>query len=629
MSIRLKVILPYLILTLVVAIIGVYVVTRLVANTLSERLTNQLLEAGRAVSDQFVRQESDHVDQARTVAFTSGLGVALQSADRETVLALTRPLASGLGVENIFLITPDGKELVHLLADEKGVLQEVTEETGAGSSPIVTSYLKSKDPEAPPNRALGQNLVNSKYYYYTALPVSFDSQFAGVVVIGTSIDSMLPVLKSTVLADIVIYAGNGQAIGTTLVTNSASEGIDPVLAISPESYLNVISSDNIVEGENLSLGGGRDYRLARGPLQIGDDRVGVFAVVLPLNFVIQSASDNRVNYTLLFFTVMLGVIAIGFSISRLITTPLNSLVNTSQAIASGNLEKRTGIRSRDEIGKLATTFDFMTDSLQERTEELQRKNELLEKMDRTKANFIQISAHELRTPLTLVVGYAQMLEHMAKGDPEILKLIKGILEGSDRMNETVNNMLDVSRIDSNTLYLRKSEIELAPLVQKIQKGFAPDLKDRSINFSVKGLKELPTLSADPEMLQKAFYQVIMNSIKFTPDGGSVVVSGQYKNGIEPAHLEIAVRDTGIGIDREELPNIFNKFSQTGDVMLHSSGKTKFKGGGLGMGLVIARGIIEAHGGRIWAESQGHDEEKFPGSTFFISLPIEHKSENAS
>jgi signal transduction histidine kinase len=313
----------------------------------------------------------------------------------------------------------------------------------------------------------------------------------------------------------------------------------------------------------------------------------------------------------------------------LITTPLNSLVNTSQAIAGGNLEKRTGIRSRDEIGKLATTFDFMTDSLQERTQELQRKNELLEKMDRTKANFIQISAHELRTPLTLVVGYAQMLEHMAKGDPEILKLIKGILEGSDRMNETVNNMLDVSRIDSNTLYLRKSEIELAPLVQKVQKGFAPDLKDRNINFNVKGLKELPSLSADPEMLQKAFYQVIMNSIKYTPDGGAVVVSGQYKNGVEPAHLEIAVHDNGIGIDKEELPNIFNKFSQTGDVMLHSSGKTKFKGGGLGMGLVIARGIIEAHGGRIWAESQGHDEEKFPGSTFFISLPIEYKSEDVS
>lgn len=111
MSIRLKVILPYLILTLVVAVIGVYVVTRLVANTLSERLTNQLLEAGRAVSDNFVREESAHVDQARTVAFTEGLGSALQNSDREAVLALVKPLATGLGIQNIILITPVGKSL--------------------------------------------------------------------------------------------------------------------------------------------------------------------------------------------------------------------------------------------------------------------------------------------------------------------------------------------------------------------------------------------------------------------------------------------------------------------------------------------------------------------------------------
>jgi signal transduction histidine kinase len=625
MSIRLKVILPYLILTLVVAVIGVYVVTRLVASTLSERLTNQLLEAGRAVSDNFTRQEGTHIDQARTVAFTQGLAEALQASDHDAVLALVKPLASGLGIQNIILITPNGEELVHLVIDSKGTLQEVNEKTGAGNSPIVTPYLTSRDTDAPPNRALGQNLVNSQYYYYTALPVAFDSEFAGVVVIGTSINSILPVLKSTVLADIVIYGGDGQAIGTTLMASTSDVDVLEFISIPEVNYKNVISSSNIVDGENLSLGG-RWYRLARGPLQVGNDRIGVFAVALPLNYVIQSASDNRTNYTLLFFFVMLGVVGIGFLISRLIITPLNALVSTSQAIAGGNLDRRTGIHSRDEIGELASTFDSMTNSLQERTEELQKKNELLEKMDRTKANFIQISAHELRTPLTLVVGYTQMLEHMAKGNPEILKLTRGILEGSDRMSETVNNMLDVSRIDSNTLYLRKSEMQLAPVVQKVQKVFGPDLKERNIHLTLNGLSGLPKLKGDPEMLQKAFYQVIMNSIKFTPDGGSVMVDGQYKNGVEAPHLQVTIRDSGIGIDKEELPNIFNKFSQTGDVMLHSSGKTKFKGGGLGMGLVIARGIIEAHGGRIWAESEGHDEKNFPGSTFFISLPVEKEAE---
>lgn len=622
MSIRLKVILPYLILTLAVALIGVYIVTYLVTNSLSERLTNQLLEAGRAVSDAFARQESAHVDQARTISFTQGLAQALQTGDRQTALDLVQPIASGLNIQNIILVTADGRELVHLLMNDAGDLQAVSQETGAEKSPIVTPYLQNKNVEAPPSRAFGQNLINKKYFYYTALPIGLDSKFVGVVIIGTSVDAILPNLKNAVLADIVLYAGNGQVIGTTLSADDASVNVVQALSISQQSYQEIISSSNIVQGNNDIVLGSRKYSLARGPLQVGNDRIGVFAVGLPLNFVLQSASNNRTSYALLFFAEMVVVVGVGVIVARVITRPLNSLVNTSQAIAGGNLERRTGIQSNDEIGELATTFDMMTNSLQERTQELQRKNEILEKMDRTKANFIQISAHELRTPLTLIVGYAQMLELLSEGNDEALKLVKGIVEGSDRMKETVDNMLDVSRIDSNMLYIRKSEVQIAPVIQRVQRIFSADLKERNINLKLQDLTQLPVLQGDPDMLQKAFYQVIMNSIKYTPDGGAVTVSGQYKNGSEPPHLEIVVQDTGIGIDPKELPNIFNKFSQTGDVMLHSSGKTKFKGGGLGMGLVIARGIVEAHGGKIWAESSGHDEKNFPGSAFYISLPVE-------
>ena len=102
---------------------------------------------------------------------------------------------------------------------------------------------------------------------------------------------------------------------------------------------------------------------------------------------------------------------------------------------------------------------------------------------------------------------------------------------------------------------------------------------------------------------------------------SITVSGRYLNGSEPPQVEIAVHDTGIGIDPALHHLIFEKFNQTGDVLLHSSGKTKFKGGGPGLGLAIARGIVEAHGGRIWVESPGYNEETNPGSTFFVSLPV--------
>ena len=623
MSIRLKVILPYLLLTVVVSVIGVYVVTRLVSNSIQERLKNQLLEAGRVVSDSFVRQEVRHIEAARIIAYTSGLADALSNEDEETVQALAGPVGSGLGLENLILISAQGNELVHLVLDENRDLQRVGQNTDAVNSSIVAPLLQNRNPEEPPRRALGMNLANDEVYYYTALPVSSDGKFSGVVVVGTSIRTILPFLKSTALADVIIYGGDGQAISSTL--GAGDQNALNLLSITKEEYKQSILSDDIVQGSNIEVDK-RAYSVARGPLQVGNDRIGVFAVALPLEFVLQSALDSRTTYVVLFTVVFFFVMAIGFLVSRRIIKPLYSLVNTSQAIAGGDLERRTGIRSNDEIGTLASTFDEMTARLQERTLELERMNQILKNIDKTKTNFIQISAHELRTPLTLIMGYSQMLEQDMQNKPELLAMARGILEGSERMTDIVDSMLDVSRIDSNTLFLRKTGLRLDLLIRKVNKGFETAFADRDIQMTVNGLEDLPLIPADPDMLQKVFHHIIMNAIKFTPDGGTITVSGKYLNGKEPPQVEVAVRDTGIGIDPALQRLIFEKFNQTGDVLLHSSGKTKFKGGGPGLGLAIARGIVEAHGGRIWVESPGYNEQTNPGSTFIVSLPAEKQLE---
>ncbi|CAG1006236.1 two-component system, OmpR family, sensor histidine kinase VicK [Anaerolineales bacterium] len=626
MSIRLKVILPYLLLTIVVSVIGVYVVTRLVSNTIEERLKNQLLQAGRVVSDSFVRQESHHVDVARIVAYTAGLADALADEDQKTVKALVEPAAAGLGLENLILISSQGKEVVHLVLDENRKLQDVNQTTGAAASPIVVPFLQAGNPEDPPRRALGMNLVNNEMYYYTALPVSSGGKFSGVVVVGTSIRNILPFLKSTALADVIVYGGDGQAIGSTL--GAGDQNALKLLSITKEQYQEGILSDDVVMGKNIEVDK-RAYSVARGPLQVGNDRIGVFAVALPLDYVLESGVTSRRTYVILFTVVFLFVLGIGFVVTRLIIKPLHSLVNTSQAIAGGDLQRRTGIRSKDEIGALANTFDEMTARLQEHTLELERMNQILKNVDKTKTNFIQISAHELRTPLTLIMGYSQMLEQDMQDKPEQLALARGILEGSERMTDIVDSMLDVSRIDSNTLFLRKTGMRLDLLIKKVNKGFEKAFVERNIRMTVDGLADLPLIPADPDMLQKVFHHIIMNAIKFTPDGGSINISGKYLNGSEPPQVEIAVRDTGIGIDPALHRLIFEKFNQTGDVLLHSSGKTKFKGGGPGLGLAIARGIVEAHDGRIWVESPGYNEQTNPGSTFYVSLPAGKQLEEES
>ena len=621
MSIRFKVILPYLLLTLIVAVTGTYVVTRLVSSSLSERLSNQLLEAGRVVSDTMARQEIKQLEAARLVAYTRGLGDAVQDGDVEKVSLLATPVTGGLNVENLMIFNAQGQEALHLIKQSNGTIMDVTQMERPATLSIVTELLTENDVNSLPGREIVTDPVDGRYYYYTAISAPSKDQMAGVVVVGTSLNTLLPLLQTTSLADLIIYGGNGQAIASTLGPQGAESLFIRTISIPETMYQEVVNQDDKVKGENFELDG-RWYTLVRSPLKVGMDRLAVFAVVLPMDFVIESNSVNRNNYIFLYSAAMVAVIFIGYFVARLIINPLSSLVCTSRAIAKGDLTRRTEIESQDEIGVLANTFDEMTENLQQRTIQLENTNQLLEQMDRTKMRFIQVAAHELRTPLTLVRGYAQMAKMQSTTGENLPDLISGILDGSIRMAEVIDSMLDVSRIDSKLLEVLPSNVELGPVIEKVENVFNAALRERELCFHADGLADLPVLHADKDLLYKVFYHVVGNAIKYTPDGGRITVSGRIVDDAARGNeVEISVKDTGIGIDSQFHELVFEKFYQTGEVHLHSSGKTKFKGGGPGLGLAIARGIISAHHGRIWIESTGHNEHTCPGTTVFVRLPL--------
>jgi signal transduction histidine kinase len=621
-SIRIKVILPYLLLTILVAVTGAYVVTRLVATSLSERLENQLLESGRVVSDEIARQEVKHIENARIIIFTRGVSESLVEKDSFTLQNLVLPIASGVGVENIFIIDKQNQEMLHLLGQADGALFDVTKPMQENSLQFIEPILESNNLNVFPTRTIGKDPENNHWYYFTAVPFIVGDEIIGVVIIGTSMDTIMPLLKSTTLADVIIYGENGQAIASTLQAQDEEEGLFlKTLSIPAATYQEIVASDELVLGKNISIGE-RSYSLAQGKLKVSDDLLGVFAVVLSSDYVVQTSTGNRNYYIAIFATAMLFVVVLGYLIARLIINPLSSLVQTSQAIAGGDLTRRTGIQSKDEIGTLATTFDEMTVNLQKRTAELERANKILEQMDRTKVSFIHISAHELRTPLTLIQGYSYMLQQMAKKDTELETVANGLMDGFIRMEEVVNSMLDVSKIDSKTLDLSPVESKISFIIAKVKKAFESALKERNLEFITEGLDKLPVIPADKELIHKVFYHVIMNAIKYTPDGGKIIISGKTVEETPGSpEVEISVQDTGIGIAEQNQEVVFEKFYQTGEVLMHSSGKTKFKGGGPGLGLAIARGIVEAHGGDIWLESPGYDEVTNPGTTVYIRLPI--------
>ncbi len=254
-------------------------------------------------------------------------------------------------------------------------------------------------------------------------------------------------------------------------------------------------------------------------------------------------------------------------------------------------------------------------------DELHRAYQRLERLDETKANFIEVTAHELRTPLTILKGYAQMLSMLPsiRDDSEAQPMLEGILSGLERLHSIINNILDVTKIDTQVLRLSPRPTEIAQVLGQVEREFVGALEERRLTLVIEGVEVLPPVEADPRLLHKVFYHLIVNAIKYTPDGGRITVRGE----VDPSGrwVEVVVSDTGIGIDAEHQELIFEKFYQIGEISLHSSGRTKFKGGGPGLGLAIARGIVEAHGGRIWVESEGHDEVRCPGSHFHVRLPV--------
>jgi signal transduction histidine kinase len=265
-----------------------------------------------------------------------------------------------------------------------------------------------------------------------------------------------------------------------------------------------------------------------------------------------------------------------------------------------------------------------TAELQETNVELARVNEDLERLDKTKSDFISIAAHELKTPLTLIQGYTNIMrdDGSIKGNPFLVNILQGIVKGSERLYGIIESMIDVSLIDSQVLQLRPAQTSIGNLLRTLAEQYEKDLKERKITLKLGSFNNLPYVEADSQRLYQVFDNLLVNAIKYTPDGGRVNVSGSSLKGRDDGDwIEVVVADTGIGIDPEHLERIFDKFYQTGEVALHSTGRTKFKGGGPGLGLAIAKGIIEAHGGRIWAESERYDEEDCPGSTFHVVLPV--------
>ncbi|NOY98725.1 MAG: HAMP domain-containing histidine kinase, partial [Chloroflexi bacterium] len=284
-----------------------------------------------------------------------------------------------------------------------------------------------------------------------------------------------------------------------------------------------------------------------------------------------------------------------------------------------------------ENARLVENLIRLNKEVRQAYRDLDKANRDLERLDRTKSDFISIASHELRTPLTVMRGYTEMLLENPSLDEGILQMVKGIHEGTLRLHEIMDSLFDIAQIDARTLQLHLQAVDVAELVRSVCSSLAKPIAERGQYLTI-DLPAFPTIKADPNTLRKVFYHLMTNAIKFTPNGGKIVVGGKTlpsnRSDLPEGGIEIVISDTGVGVDPTFREIIFTKFYQPGEQLnKHSTGKTKFKGGGAGLGLALARGIVEAHGGKIWVESPGYDDVHFPGSHFHVVLPLRKQSES--
>jgi signal transduction histidine kinase len=269
-------------------------------------------------------------------------------------------------------------------------------------------------------------------------------------------------------------------------------------------------------------------------------------------------------------------------------------------------------------------------ALEKANDRLQRTVRQLEKLDRFKSDLITVLSHELRTPMTLIAGYAQLLadepDIAAKDEWKIL--CAGILTGTERLEDIVSAILDMSSITANTLELKITDLHLDPVIRQVVESLQEALQNRQIDIQLNSLKTLPVIQSDEKLLEKVFFQLFSNSIKYSPDDSQILVDGrmvtQSNSPLGEESVEITIADRGIGIDQDDLEVVFEKLYQVGVVEEHSSGKTKYKGGGPGLGLAIVKGIIQELHGQVWVESRRAGENTYPGSTFHIVLPVKRE-----
>ena len=431
--------------------------------------------------------------------------------------------------------------------------------------------------------------VGKSHFQATATPVIAGGRIAGVLVVGARIGQELAEkLRELTRSDVTFVAG-GAVSGSTLTRPEDRAVLLEFLAAPRDK-----SASDLVE---LDGAGGVSLTLARPLPGSRPDDHQYYAVQRSLHAETAFLGEMQANLAQLGLLAILVAIVAGLLVSERITQPLQRIVRAAEEIERGNYDYPVSFAGRsqaDEIGYLARRFDAM------------RQHERayvrsLEEVARVKSEFISVCSHELRTPISVIRGFMELLlgEVMGPLSEEQKKAMRAIEEGTDKLEQIANNATRMAEIESERLVLALGEHDVSELVKVAVHTALDEARGRRVNVAVETERSAPLFVVDGSRLTEAVTNLVRNAVRFTPDGGRVEVRTRWR---EP-WLDIEVVDDGVGITAEKQAHIFERGVVVRDSRNHHSSTTlEFNSAGLGLGLAITRGIVEAHGGTITVDS---------------------------
>ncbi len=615
-SLRSKLIIPYVLLSLLLALVGVFVVSRLVAASWHERVSNQLYEASRVAADGIVRQERENLENLRLMVFSQGVAEAMAARDVAALETLLIPIMLNNDVDFVAAIDPQGVEISTWDLDTSGDTYIRTQGYDFSQQPLVANILAGT-PDEVGDKYVGILEPILGRVLATSAPVYDDQDnLTGVLISGILVDRMMREIKTQALADLILLDMDNRLISTSMAEVEEIQGTLEQVGAQAQATGSSQPVDIVLYE--------RQYQLKYTDLKLRGQTVGSLGVALPNSYAISKEAQSRWIFILVFTIGTAGTILVGYALAQNIARPILHLRSLSQSVASGDLDQESGLERTDEIGELADAFDQMTENLRQRTAEAerlyaetaQRNIELAainQRLQETQQQLVQSEklaavglltagiVHDVKNPLTVIKGTAELLQEDDSHSPEMRKALSLIREGAVKANKIVSDLLTFARQAPPELKPQ----DLRETVQAAMRLTTYLTRQAQVRMSAELPEQAVITVYDSQQIEQVFINLITNAVQATQEHGTLRI----RLAQDDHYAAAAFEDTGSGIPPENLHRIFDPFFTT-----------KPAGQGTGLGLSVSYGIIASHGGRIEVSSEVGN-----GSTFTVYLPLAENS----